>query len=155
MKVELKKTFQFEAAHSLPRLPEDHKCFRLHGHSFRTTLHISGECDEELGWLLDYSEISDAFQPLWKQLDHHHLNEIDGLETHQRKHRALDLGTAQTRVALLQSVEVAETCNAGAFIGANTTSARPPRYAHVNIRPRLAATLRLLRTGIRLRTVEQ
>ena len=96
MKIELQKTFQFEAAHSLPRLPQDHKCYRLHGHSFKATLHVSGECDEQLGWLIDYSEISDAFQPLWKQLDHHHLNEIEGLENpNQRKHRPLDLGSSK------------------------------------------------------------
>jgi len=30
MRVELRKTFQFEAAHLLPHLPKSHKCRRLH-----------------------------------------------------------------------------------------------------------------------------
>jgi 6-pyruvoyltetrahydropterin/6-carboxytetrahydropterin synthase len=34
MKIELRKSFQFEAAHLLPLLPKAHKCRRLHGHSF-------------------------------------------------------------------------------------------------------------------------
>jgi 6-pyruvoyltetrahydropterin/6-carboxytetrahydropterin synthase len=27
--------FNFEAAHWLPHVPPDHKCHRLHGHSYR------------------------------------------------------------------------------------------------------------------------
>ena len=37
--------FTFEAAHRLPNVPEDHKCARLHGHSFRVTLHVEGDVD--------------------------------------------------------------------------------------------------------------
>ena len=76
----LRKTFQFEAAHYLPHLPEDHKCRRLHGHSFKAEIVIVGECDPKLGWVIDYADISAAFKPLWKKLDHHYLNEIEGLE---------------------------------------------------------------------------
>ena len=97
MKIELQKTFQFEAAHSLPRLPQDHKCYRLHGHSFKATLHVSGECDEDLGWLIDYAEISDAFKPLWEQLDHHHLNEIEGLENPTSENIARWIWTTSNR----------------------------------------------------------
>jgi len=80
MKVELRKTFQFEAAHLLPNLPPSHKCRRLHGHSFQAEIVIAGECDPKLGWLMDYADISDAFKPVWGQLDHRYLNEIPGLE---------------------------------------------------------------------------
>ncbi|HEX7653942.1 MAG TPA: 6-carboxytetrahydropterin synthase, partial [Verrucomicrobiae bacterium] len=41
MKMELRKSFQFEAAHLLPHLPKNHKCRRLHGHSFRVELVVS------------------------------------------------------------------------------------------------------------------
>ena len=80
MNMELRKTFQFEAAHLLPHLPAAHKCRRLHGHSFQAEIVVSGECDPKLGWLMDYAEISEAFKPLWEQLDHRYLNEIPGLE---------------------------------------------------------------------------
>src|SRR5207237_9059436 len=80
MKIELRKTFQFEAAHLLPYLPESHKCRRLHGHSFHAEIVVAGECDAKLGWLMDYAEISALFKPIWEQLDHHYLNEISGLE---------------------------------------------------------------------------
>src|SRR6266513_2637344 len=80
MKMELRKTFQFEAAHLLPHLPESHKCRRLHGHSFRVDVVVAGECDPKLGWLMDYADISEAFKPLLDRLDHYYLNEIPGLE---------------------------------------------------------------------------
>ena len=75
MKMELRKTFQFEAAHLLPLLPKHHKCRRLHGHSFSVEIVVTGECDPKLGWLMDYADISAAFKPVWEKLDHYYLNE--------------------------------------------------------------------------------
>ena len=68
MKIELRKTFQFEAAHLLPHLAPTHKCRRLHGHSFQVEVVVAGEIDPKLGWLIDYAEISDAFRPLLERL---------------------------------------------------------------------------------------
>ena len=76
MNIELRKTFQIEAAHRLPHVPEGHKCRRLHGHSFQVEIFVSGECDPQMGWLIDYADISQAFRPLYEQLDHNCLNEV-------------------------------------------------------------------------------
>ena len=80
MLVELIKDFRFEAAHHLPHVPQDHKCRRLHGHSFRCEIAVRGEVDEEMGWFIDYAEISAAFAPILNSLDHYYLNEIQGLQ---------------------------------------------------------------------------
>src|SRR5580692_12258236 len=80
MKMELRKTFQFEAAHLLPLLPKTHKCRRLHGHSFKVEIVVAGECDKKLGWLMDYADLSMAFKPVWQKLDHNYLNKIPGLK---------------------------------------------------------------------------
>jgi 6-pyruvoyltetrahydropterin/6-carboxytetrahydropterin synthase len=79
-RVRLVKSFTFEAAHRLPRLPPEHKCFRLHGHSFQADVHVEGPIDPGLGWLVDYADIKAAFEPLYQVLDHNYLNEIEGLE---------------------------------------------------------------------------
>ena len=78
--MEIFKEFTFEAAHRLPMVPPEHKCARLHGHSFRVAIHARGTVDEQLGWFMDFAAVQAAFKPLHAQLDHHYLNEIEGLE---------------------------------------------------------------------------
>ncbi len=80
MHVRLVKTFRFEAAHWLPTFPEQHKCRRMHGHSFRVDVVVEGEVAQEKGYLVDFGDIQAAVEPLRQQLDHHLLNEIEGLE---------------------------------------------------------------------------
>ena len=79
MDVELKKEFCFEAAHRLPHVPVGHKCARLHGHSFRVEVVLHGPVDPATGWLVDFGRLDGAFAPLFDQLDHHCLNDIEGL----------------------------------------------------------------------------
>lgn len=113
MRVELRKTFQFEAAHLLPKLPESHKCRRLHGHSFKVEVVVAGECDPDLAWLMDYADISAAFKPLWEQLDHRYLNEVPGLENPTSERIAAWIWERLKPVLpLLVEVVVAETCTA-------------------------------------------
>jgi 6-pyruvoyltetrahydropterin/6-carboxytetrahydropterin synthase len=115
MKVELRKTFQFEAAHLLPRLPKSHKCRRLHGHSFKVEIVVAGECDPKLGWLMDYAEISRRFKPIWEKLDHNYLNEIPGLKNPTSEEIAVWIWKKlKPRLPLLTEVVVAETCMARA-----------------------------------------
>src|SRR5450432_1826420 len=80
MNVRLVHEFTFEAAHRLPNVPEGHKCARLHGHSFRVEIHVSGNVDPYTGWVMDFSDIKLAFAPIRERLDHYYLNEIPGLE---------------------------------------------------------------------------
>jgi 6-pyruvoyltetrahydropterin/6-carboxytetrahydropterin synthase len=79
MSFELVRTYRFEAAHWLPRVPEDHRCHALHGHSYELDVHVGGELDPELGWVVDYAAIDAAAQPLVDSLDHVCLNDLEGL----------------------------------------------------------------------------
>ena len=113
MQMEFRKTFQFEGALLLPHLPESHKCRRLHGHSFKAEIVVAGDCDSRLGWLMDYADISDAFKPLWEQLDHRYLNEIPGLENPTSENVAVWIWERLKPVLPeLTEVVVAETCTA-------------------------------------------
>jgi queuosine biosynthesis protein QueD len=81
MRVELTKEFHFEAAHRLPMVPPEHKCHRLHGHSFRVEITLRGEVDQQTGWLVDYAGITAVVDPVLKgELDHRTLNDVPGLE---------------------------------------------------------------------------
>lgn len=107
----LRKTFRFEAAHRLPNVPEGHKCARLHGHSYYVTLEVGGEVDPQMGWILDFADVEQAFRPLHATLDHHYLNDVPGLENPTAENIARYVFE---RVVLpagrLMAVTVAETC---------------------------------------------
>ena len=108
------KEFSFEAAHRLPNLPPEHKCSRLHGHSFRVSVHLRGSIDPQLGWVQDFAEITRAFAPLEKVLDHYYLNDIAGLENPTSEVLARWLWTRlRPSLPLLYKVCVRETCTSG------------------------------------------
>ena len=77
--IEIYKEFTFDAAHSLPNVEPDHKCYRIHGHTYRVRIKLRGELDPHYGWVKDFSVIKSICRPVIDQLDHFYLNEIDGL----------------------------------------------------------------------------
>ena len=112
--------FQIEAAHHLPRVPEGHKCARIHGHSFRIEIHVSGDVGNTTGWVMDFADLRVAFQPLFDQLDHRYLNEIEGLENPTSENLARWIWQRlRQRLPLLSKIVVQETCNAGCIYGGN------------------------------------
>ncbi len=112
--MEIFREFSFEAAHRLPYVPEGHKCARLHGHSFRVEIHIRGGLDPETGWVMDYAELKEAFQPLHEQLDHHYLNDIDGLTNPTSENLAIWIwDRLKSRLPSLIRVVIRETCKTG------------------------------------------
>jgi 6-pyruvoyltetrahydropterin/6-carboxytetrahydropterin synthase len=112
---EIFKEFTFEAAHRLPHVPEGHKCGRLHGHSFRVALHIAGPVEPESGWLMDFADVKECFAPLYERLDHHYLNEIDGLDNPTSENIARWIwDKLKAALPQLSQVVVQETCTSGA-----------------------------------------
>ena len=79
MAMRLERSYRFEAAHFLPKVPAGHKCARMHGHSYLVEVVIEGEIDPERGWVMDFADIDDRAAPLVRELDHHVLNEIEDL----------------------------------------------------------------------------
>jgi 6-pyruvoyltetrahydropterin/6-carboxytetrahydropterin synthase len=78
--MKITQAFSFEAAHFLPHVAPTHRCRAMHGHSYRVELQLEGPVDPLTGFVVDFFEIEAAFGPLHAQLDHHCLNEIEGLE---------------------------------------------------------------------------
>jgi 6-pyruvoyltetrahydropterin/6-carboxytetrahydropterin synthase len=112
--VRLYKDFSFEAAHRLPNVPEDHKCSRLHGHSFLVRVSVDGPVGEQTGWVMDFADLKAAFRPLHDRLDHRYLNEIAGLENPTSEVLAHWIWR-ELRPTLpgLAEIEVRETCTSG------------------------------------------
>jgi 6-pyruvoyltetrahydropterin/6-carboxytetrahydropterin synthase len=112
--MEIFKEFTFEAAHRLPNVPQGHKCARLHGHSFRVEIHVRGPVDPQLGWVIDFADIKDAFKPFYDRLDHYYLNDVEGLENPTSENLARWIWE-RVNPALpgLSRVVVRETCTSG------------------------------------------
>ena len=98
----------------LPNVPKDHKCHRLHGHSFHVTLYVAGAVGDQSGWVMDFTDIKTAFQPIYQQLDHYYLNDIEGLEnpTSENIARWIWLKLKPTLPAL-SKIQIRETCTSG------------------------------------------
>lgn len=113
MVVTLVRDFAFEAAHFLPRVPEQHKCRRMHGHSYKVKVTLAGPIDPELGWLVDFADVDRVVDPIIREIDHRVLNEIAGLDNPTSELLAVWLWRRiKPSLAALVEVEVAETADA-------------------------------------------
>ncbi|MGA9068744.1 MAG: 6-carboxytetrahydropterin synthase QueD [Terracidiphilus sp.] len=123
--MEIFKEFTIEAAHWLPNVPEGHKCRRLHGHSFHIAIHVSGPLDAQLGWVMDFAEIKNAYKAIEEQIDHRCLNEVEGLENPTSENLARWLWShLRPALPLLSKIVVQETCTSGCvYLGEDATIA--------------------------------
>ena len=78
--MKITQAFSFEAAHRLPNVPKTHRCHCMHGHSYRVEICLTGAVDPHTGFVIDFFDVEAAFNPLLNRLDHHCLNEVEGLE---------------------------------------------------------------------------
>jgi 6-pyruvoyltetrahydropterin/6-carboxytetrahydropterin synthase len=105
------KQFSFDSAHFLPHVSENHKCGRMHGHTYTLTVFLEGEVDPYTGWLVDFTDL--------KGLDHRLLNEIPGLENPTSERLAEWFWVKIKPVMpLLSKIEINETPSSGViYIG--------------------------------------
>jgi 6-pyruvoyltetrahydropterin/6-carboxytetrahydropterin synthase len=116
--MEIWKEFSFDAAHLLPNVPEGHKCRRLHGHTYTVRIYVRGAPDEKVGWIIDFGDIKEAFDPIREQLDHYYLNEIEGLENPTAEMLARWIWQRlEKRLEGLSRIEIQETCTSGCTYG--------------------------------------
>ncbi|PID38311.1 MAG: 6-carboxytetrahydropterin synthase QueD [Proteobacteria bacterium] len=91
----------FEAAHRLPHVPASHKCYRIHGHSYRCELVLASDAHR------DQAEV--ALRAVVAKLRHRYLNELPGLENATSEHIALWIWRALERRGVApEAVSVAE-----------------------------------------------
>ena len=101
------QTYQFESAHKLPNVPEYHKCGRMHGHSFFTTLYTPLKTSDES---MDTDLLDNAWQPIKEKVNFKCLNNIEGLENPTSENLAAwiwhcinNSGTTISRVEVLET----------------------------------------------------
>ena len=108
------KHFDFDSAHFLPYVPDNHKCKEIHGHTYRMTVYFKGELDEQFGWVIDFAEIKNEITPIIKSIDHKLLNNIEGLENPTCEVLAVWLwNKIKSRISILHRIELYETLTSG------------------------------------------
>jgi 6-pyruvoyltetrahydropterin/6-carboxytetrahydropterin synthase len=108
--MKITQAFTFEAAHRLPRVPETHRCHRMHGHSYRVELELEGPVDPDSGFVIDFFDIEKVFGPILLELDHYTLNDIEGLENPTAENIAIWIWKrSSSLLAQLSAVRVFET----------------------------------------------
>jgi 6-pyruvoyltetrahydropterin/6-carboxytetrahydropterin synthase len=71
----VRRRFDFEAAHVLPRHPG--KCRALHGHSYRLIVTVERPVDPESGMAMDFGSLKQVVRSeVVDRLDHTHLNDL-------------------------------------------------------------------------------
>lgn len=98
----------FDSAHWLPNVAEDHKCRRLHGHTYRVRIDVEGKIGDDTGWVIDYAEIKSKWLSVKQELDHHCLNEIlvnptCELLSHHIANKLIDGGLPISRLELRET----------------------------------------------------
>jgi 6-pyruvoyltetrahydropterin/6-carboxytetrahydropterin synthase len=76
---EISKQFRFESAHTLERSVDTAGSRRIHGHSYRAEVTMRGLPDPETGMIVDLGLLERTLETVRGALDHHFLNDVDGL----------------------------------------------------------------------------
>jgi 6-pyruvoyltetrahydropterin/6-carboxytetrahydropterin synthase len=74
------KESTFDSALRLAYAPNEDRRRRIHGHTYTLRLHLSAPMDEVMGWTIDFGDVKELFDPIFKCIDHHPLHEIPNLE---------------------------------------------------------------------------
>ena len=75
--IQIRREYTFDSAHYLPRVPDEHKCKRLHGHTYTLIPTVSGTVDEDSGMILDFADLDVLVtRAIVDRVDHRCLNDL-------------------------------------------------------------------------------
>ena len=82
VKTSIRRRYHFESAHHLPKVPENHRCHRIHGHNYEMEVEVTGPLMTGLygGFVFDFWALDAVVNPLLATVDHRLLNDVEGLE---------------------------------------------------------------------------
>ena len=79
---ELSQSFSFDAAHTLQRQVDPIEAAgskRIHGHTYQAEVFVRGERQPDSGMVMDLALLRGVLQEVRSRLDHHFLDEVQGL----------------------------------------------------------------------------
>lgn len=114
------KEFTFDSATSLQHAPHGDPRAGIYGHTYTLRLHMKAPLDIAMGWTIDFGDVKQIFEPIFKSLDHHPLRGLDGVSDG-------DTGTlatwiyeqARRNLPMLTGVDLYETPGCGTLLAAS------------------------------------
>ncbi len=73
------KEFTVDSAVQFRAAPAGDKRRRIHGHTYTLRLHLNAPLDRVMGWTVDFGDVKQLFDPVFKRIDHHPLYDLPGL----------------------------------------------------------------------------
>ena len=113
------KDLTLDSALQLKRAPDGSALRRIHGHTYTLRLHLSAPLDQVMGWTVDFGDVKEIFNPIFKALDHQPLYEIpDLVDCDTASIASWILKKAQAQLPQLDRVDLFETRGCGAIVSA-------------------------------------
>jgi len=111
------KEMTLDSALQLKHAPYSSPLRRIHGHTYTLRLHLSAPLDEVMGWTVDFGDVKEVFNPIFKSLDHQPLYEIPDLDDCDTASIASwILSKARGQLPQLDRVDLYETRGCGAIV---------------------------------------
>jgi 6-pyruvoyltetrahydropterin/6-carboxytetrahydropterin synthase len=111
------KELTLDSALQLKRAPDGSPLRRIHGHTYTLRLHLSAPLDQVMGWTVDFGDVKEIFNPIFKSLDHRPLHEIPDLaDCDTASIAAWILKKARVQLPQLDRVDLYETRGCGAIV---------------------------------------
>jgi 6-pyruvoyltetrahydropterin/6-carboxytetrahydropterin synthase len=115
------KELTLDSAVRLRHAPAGDPRSRLFGHTFTLRLHLSAPLDTVMGWTIDFGDVKQIFDPIYKRLDHQPLYELAGADDADTATLARWIRTeAAADLPHLDRIDLYETRGCGAILSWGT-----------------------------------
>jgi 6-pyruvoyltetrahydropterin/6-carboxytetrahydropterin synthase len=67
---EIWKDFTLDSSAKFKHAPEGNNRKKLHGYTYTLRLNLTASIDQVMGWAIDFGDVKDVFNPIFKEVDH-------------------------------------------------------------------------------------
>ena len=111
------KELTLDSSLQLKHAPDGSPLRRIHGHTYTLRLHLSAPLDTVMGWTVDFGDVKEIFNPIFKAIDHQPLYQIPDLaDCDTASIASWILEKARGQLPQLDRVDLYETRGCGAIV---------------------------------------
>ncbi|MDP3651670.1 MAG: 6-carboxytetrahydropterin synthase [Rhodoferax sp.] len=115
------KELTLDSALQFKYAPEGSKRRKIHGHTYTLRLYLSAPLDTVMGWTIDFGDVKEIFNPIFKMLDHQPLHQIpDLIDCDPASIATWILNKTRNSLPQLYRVDLFETRGCGVIVSDGT-----------------------------------